>query len=778
MASFVTWPGNGGSLLAASQQMLLGGIFLVVVLLLGFFLPALLVAAQKFFGPVLFYDLVRIARQRRYYLLRMMCAGGLAGIFAWICFMWYMNLSFRQDRKITIQDTAQLAEYFFVTFLYVEFIMVFVLTPAYTAGAIADEKDRRTLEFLLATDLRNREIVLSKMASRLANIVLVILVGLPILSFTQFFGGIDPDLLLASFVALGITAVSLASLSILNSVYARKARDAIVMTYLLVAMYLGLSLLAKGLVSSYSWLAQFPSTKNWTSPVTLNDVVDWFNTGNIFSALIELTNSYVRGKTLQDELLALLGAYALFHGLVTLGSAAWAVARVRIVALQQAEAKRVNSWIAILVYVSVLVLAFIPVLGWAALVWLRPWNLLRQPLGGGGTKRSQFEGMWTRPRLGRWPMLWKETFAEPGLRFHMLGRIVIAILFAVSMGPAVSIIGQFLFDLYHQGRGPSATALAQRFYLWNHMAENMNIWVRITATGVACLMLLGVAVRAASSVSGERDRQTLDGLLTSPLSCEDILFAKWLGCILSMRLGWLWLGMIWALGIVAGGLQVWAVPLLVVGWLVYATLFAGIGLWYSINCGTTLRATIWTLLTTAGISVGHWVFMGMCCFMPLGIMSAWSSTRVDKFVEFVAKVEFGQCPPLVLGMFAFRGDEFDEYYGQKDNIHMTLSCLFGVFTWGIAAVVMWFATSQRFQTVTGRGPQRRPELSKPKRAETSSDVPSPGKEPPTGILEAAPPVEETEIQPAASPAGGPPQLRGAVEIEDRPSDSEPSASNP
>ena len=33
-----------------------------------------------------------------------------------------------------------------------------MLTPAYVAGAISEEKDRKTLEFLLATDLRNREI--------------------------------------------------------------------------------------------------------------------------------------------------------------------------------------------------------------------------------------------------------------------------------------------------------------------------------------------------------------------------------------------------------------------------------------------------------------------------------------------------------------------------------------------------------------------------------------------------------------------------------------------
>ena len=70
------------------------------------------------------------------------------------------------------RETAVLAETFFGTFMIVQLILIVLLTPAYVAGAIAEEKDRKTMEFLLATDLRNREIVLSKLLSRLANLSL------------------------------------------------------------------------------------------------------------------------------------------------------------------------------------------------------------------------------------------------------------------------------------------------------------------------------------------------------------------------------------------------------------------------------------------------------------------------------------------------------------------------------------------------------------------------------------------------------------------------------
>ena len=105
------------------------------------------------------------------------------------------------------------------------------------AGAIADEKERRTLEFLLATDLRDREILFGKLASRVGSLLLFLLAGLPILGLMQFFGGIDPDLVLAGFAATFATVLSLAAVGIAASVLSRKVRDAIALTYLVAIAY-------------------------------------------------------------------------------------------------------------------------------------------------------------------------------------------------------------------------------------------------------------------------------------------------------------------------------------------------------------------------------------------------------------------------------------------------------------------------------------------------------------------------------------------------------------
>src|SRR5581483_7970470 len=97
---------------------------------------------------------------------------------------------------------------------------------------------------------------------------------------------------------------------------------------------------------------------------------------------------------------------------------------------------------------------------------------------------------------------------------------------------------------------------------WDEIARAMNIYLRTVGTLIACLMLLSVSVRAAGSVSGERDRQTMDSLLTSPLDSHSILLGKCIGSIASVRMAFLWLGCIWLLGILTGGLQPLAVPLL------------------------------------------------------------------------------------------------------------------------------------------------------------------------------------------------------------------------
>jgi ABC-type transport system involved in multi-copper enzyme maturation permease subunit len=511
------------------------------------------------------------------------------------------------------------------------------------AGAVAEEKENKTLEFLLATDLRNREIVLSKLAARLANVTLIVLAGLPVLSAVQFLGGVDPDLLLASFAIVGLTMLSLASLSIACSVRARRARDAIVFTYLGAILYPTLGFVALGLLKMAQWLVL--KDPYWAealgSVVQVVEVpIEVFNSGNLIWLFIQLIQTLQMGGNVGDPLPSLLRDYAIFHGVVAFACSGWAVARLRVIALRETEVR----------------------------------------------KAARRGALRDRPAVGDTPMMWKEIHAEPKMRFGWLGRGLLGILMISSFLPAWYIL------------------MEDRSYAWgrDYLGREMNVWVRIVGTAVACLMLLAVAVRSAGSISGERDKQTLDTLLTSPLETKSILYAKWVGSILSVRWAWLWLGFIWLIGLASGGLNPCGLPLVVAAWFVYAGTFAAIGLWFSVVCRTTLRATLSTLLTALLVGGGHWFLSAMCCFLPVELLMRGSS----RDVEHIAYFQFGQTPPLVMGLLAFHGDEF-RHVGWREQ-EIAFFSFFGLICWAVGAALVGAATHARFQILTGRERVPRP----------------------------------------------------------------------
>jgi ABC-type transport system involved in multi-copper enzyme maturation permease subunit len=667
-----------------SWQERLGGLFLVAAAIALVWLAGRMTVAQlvvlwglwvlslaglmrrgwlKLFGPVLFYDMIRTARRTRYIILRCLYAGFLMIVLFWVYANWvgpHANglWDFLVGGSIPSKQMVNFAESFFYTFMVIQFVTIALLTPAYTAGAIAEEKDRKTLEFLLATDLRNREIVLSKLASRLINLTFIVLTGLPVLSLMQFLGGVDPDLLLACFAAMGVTVVSLAGFSILCSVMFKKPLHAIVFTYLGAFAYLAVSGLGN-LVAFAPALARLPTNRWWLNPpVTVQDLVDWANSGNIFTVVIKLLFNLGMGGRIDDSLPGVVRDYALFHGLVAVICITWAVLRLRQAALKQSY---------------------------------------------GQTQKVTWSLQVTRkPRLGHFPMLWKEIFAEPGLGRSWLVRVIVLLLVVASFVPLAAIIA-WVLDAMLSGQGG--------FWQGERLSEFINaVHVRFVGTMVGCLLLLAVGVRAAGSMSGERDRQTLDSLLTSPLSSDSILFAKWIGSILSVRWGWLWLSAIWGLGLLCGGLHIVALPLVVGAWLIFAGCMATLGMWFSVVCKSSLRAIIWTLLSVVALCFGHYVFLGCGTTIMMIVLDDPGPKDLAGWI-FMFEV-FALTPPINLGFLPFHGDEFRHSRWEPFEAFPILLCsLAGLLLWGVLGATLYLLTSERFRRMAGRTtrlPDRKP----------------------------------------------------------------------
>lgn len=606
------------------------------------------------FGPVLFYDMVRTARRNRYVVIRTLYAAFLLLLLFWVYSL--VSESGVDNRAMA----ARMAEDFFETMMVVQLVAVVLLTPAYLGGAIAEEKERRTLEFILATDLRNQEVILSKLGSRLASLALFLLTGLPILSLLQFLGGIDPNLVLLGFAVTGLTMLGTGSVSLFHSVLLRRPRDAIGATYLMLVAYLALATLCLVIKvgPGWKWALQdwFPEGSKALDAIAdvIGVVTDVINAGSPIALIVEVGLAGPKG-TLATTLPGLLRNYAAFHVVVAALCLGWSMARLRVVGLRQTV----------------------------------------------GRVRTARETRMLRPPVGELPMLWKETL-EGRLKLSWPLWLAGVPLVLLTIGIGGYICSDYLLvhlaDLFFGNWARLRDVVNPNQH---SLARDMNVWARITGGCVACIGLMWTAVRASTGISSERDRQSFDALVTTQLHSEGVLGAKLLGSLIGARLGFIWLAAILLLACLTGGLHPLALPLTLGAWLIYATFFAMVGLFCSMVCSTSTRATVATVLFSIGLGVGHWLIW--FCLAPLFFFA--HSAGPDTAAEYIMKFQVGMTPPAVLIMLMHSYPDLAEGFSPNHYGEWLSYCLLGLFLWGSATVVFWFGSlAPRFREAMRREP--------------------------------------------------------------------------
>ena len=311
-------------------------------------------------GPIFRVELVALARRRRYFLLRTVYAL-LILLVLWGTYQSASVFAYGRQQNVSIQGMASLATGFFYSFSWLQMLAILAVGPAMAVGTIATERERRTIEYLFTTDLRNHEIILGKLCARLALLGQFVLVGLPILYIFRLLGGIPASLLFATILLAGSTALLLAAVSVCISVWSPRARDATVRVYLVLAaalilpmIFYGMSM--GGILSGFLWQ-------------TLGvPIVDFCLTINpIWTLTTAIGNRMALGTGLDMSIIfQSVGAQLL----VSVAAILWATFAVRRVHLRESSR--------------------------------------------GSVKESRFKSLrvprW-RPQLGNRPMVWKEMFA-------------------------------------------------------------------------------------------------------------------------------------------------------------------------------------------------------------------------------------------------------------------------------------------------------------------------------------------------------------------------------
>jgi ABC-type transport system involved in multi-copper enzyme maturation permease subunit len=201
--------------------------------------------------------------------------------------------------------------------------LVGLAAPAATAGAICLDKARGNLALLFATDLTDAEIVLGKLAARLAPVLGLIACAAPVLSLATTFGGVDPAVLTGAILVCLTCAVFGCTLALTLSVWGRKTHEVLLATYAFGILYLLSAPIWAGLASMLPW---------WARPAWLPSFLDLLHYHPVFLVLAPLDAPPGLGPIG-------LGAQARFCMLGLLASALLAAAatrRVRAVVIRQA----------------------------------------------------------------------------------------------------------------------------------------------------------------------------------------------------------------------------------------------------------------------------------------------------------------------------------------------------------------------------------------------------------------------------------------------------------
>jgi ABC-type transport system involved in multi-copper enzyme maturation permease subunit len=118
--------------------------------------------------------------------------------------------------------SATIGRGIFLGLMMVQTLIVAVLAPAATAGAISSEREHQTLDLLAVTPISSLAIVLGKLFSALAWVFILILASIPVTALVFVFGGVAPDDMLRAYVVLFATVIGLGSVGIFFSALTRR----------------------------------------------------------------------------------------------------------------------------------------------------------------------------------------------------------------------------------------------------------------------------------------------------------------------------------------------------------------------------------------------------------------------------------------------------------------------------------------------------------------------------------------------------------------------------
>lgn len=454
--------------------------------------------------------------------------------------------------------------------------MVCVLAPIFAAAAITQEKDSQTYNILLSTPLTNGQIVLGSLLSRLFFVFALLIAGIPLFCIMMVYGGVTGDKIGLSMGLAGATALLTGTLAITISVVKIGTGRTIFTFYLAIAVYLIV------IYSLSLWQGTIPPEAIPAPGQSLR--MSWLAAFHPFLAL-----QVVLGEAPAPEI-----GTAMHYGFPG----------------QYLLAYPQYSFIVMSVLISgalvVLSLFFVrrSLKEGEATFFSR---LFRGGTGAGshGAAESSGDGQCRKPRhVRRNPVSWRESVTGAAAGGGLVGRYVM-----LGVGLALGITLSVVYAVGHM------SVAEARAWLLGVVAVELGITLFVATT------------TAATSMTREKESNTLELLLATPLTSTKIITGKISGlvyaagpmlivpyltvvffAVFDLFAGRLFETSLPTGGPVVGWESVLTLPVLLIAFTAFACM---IGLEMSIKC----RKTITSVFYSMAIVVGVFAVSGGCALM-------------------------------------------------------------------------------------------------------------------------------------------------------------------
>ena len=126
--------------------------------------------------------------------------------------------------------SAAIGQELFAGLMMVVTLLVVLLAPAFTAGAISLEREKQTLDLLVTTPISSFSIVFGKLLSALTYVFILIAASVPMTAVVFVFGGVGPDDVIRGYIVLFATAFGLGAFGLFCSSLVKRTQAATVIT--------------------------------------------------------------------------------------------------------------------------------------------------------------------------------------------------------------------------------------------------------------------------------------------------------------------------------------------------------------------------------------------------------------------------------------------------------------------------------------------------------------------------------------------------------------------